>query len=123
MFLLRKNSVHKNDTAYIEQVKDWQSFLKKQGFDISIDGDFTDDTEKATMEFQKQHNLEVDGKAGPNTFAAADKLGFDSGLKSPQVETIGSVKLAKVKGSDKVSAAFKKQVIEIAKTSIQTPIS
>jgi len=118
MFLLRKDSVHRADPAYIEQVRRWQGFLKQQGFTITaVTGEFGDETEVATKAFQQRAGFadaEVDGKAGPDTFTAAERLGFDSGLQRPDTELIGSVQLAKVKGSDKVSVAFKQKVIKIA---------
>ena len=118
MFLLRKDSVHRAEPAYVEQVRHWQDFLKQQGFAITaVTGEFDDETKAATEAFQQNEGFptaEVDGKAGPDTFTAAEKRGFDSGLQGPGTEQIGNVQLAKVKGSEKVSAAFKQKVIQIA---------
>ena len=56
------------------EVARWQKFLKSQGFDVKVDGDFGKITVAVTKEFQKEHGLEVDGKVGPDTRALAAKL-------------------------------------------------
>lgn len=45
-----------------------QSILVCHGFDISVDGDFGDETDKAVRAFQARNNLTVDGIVGKNTF-------------------------------------------------------
>jgi predicted chitinase len=58
-------------------VKQWQFFLIGQGFDPgTADGIFGRKTEKATIEFQKKHNLTADGIAGNKTLGKAMALGF-----------------------------------------------
>ncbi len=53
-----------------------QKLLTKHGMtgrnkkSISIDGDFGENTEYAVIQFQKKHNLKVDGLAGPSTLKA-----------------------------------------------------
>ncbi len=55
----------------------WQSFLRDLGLLAGApDGDFGEKTQRATQEFQKAHGLEVDGKVGPKTLAAAKEAGF-----------------------------------------------
>lgn len=57
-------------------VIDLQKLLTKHGITgrnkkpISIDGDFGENTEYAVFQFQKKHNLKVDGLAGPSTLKA-----------------------------------------------------
>ncbi|PSO81289.1 MAG: hypothetical protein BRC41_15545 [Cyanobacteria bacterium QH_9_48_43] len=64
-------------------VAQWQRFLIKDGYDIGeagVDGLYGPDTEAATIEFQKDENIEfynydkdikVDGIVGPNTWREA----------------------------------------------------
>ena len=52
-------------------VVQWQRFMIKDGYDIGeagIDGLYGPDTEAATIEFQKDENIKVDGIVGPNTW-------------------------------------------------------
>ena len=59
------------------QVREWQEFLNRvQNENLRPDGNFGGLTEKATMRFQVAQNLDDDGIVGPNTYAAAVKLGF-----------------------------------------------
>lgn len=51
-------------------VRALQHALKKAGFDLFVDGDFGDKTEKAVMAYQRSVGLVVDGIAGPKTLAA-----------------------------------------------------
>lgn len=45
-----------------------QGDLTRLGYNPGgIDGDYGDKTEKAVMQFQKDHNLTVDGVVGPQT--------------------------------------------------------
>lgn len=53
-----------------DEVARLQSLLNKNGYSLVEDGDFGPKTEEAVKEFQKQHNLEVDGIVGKNTWAA-----------------------------------------------------
>ena len=53
-------------------VKNWQKFLNWwYDFKLSIDGDFGNGTEFATIEFQDANGLSADGIAGPKTLAKA----------------------------------------------------
>ena len=56
-----------------EAVKECQTMLQTLGYDLGkwgIDGDFGSATEKAVIEFQRDHLLVQDGKVGNNTWAA-----------------------------------------------------
>ena len=60
-------------------VKDWQDFLKAQGYDLGkggVDGYFGDSTVSATKKYQKKVGVKVDGMAGKDTWAKAKKDGF-----------------------------------------------
>lgn len=64
--MLKKGS--KGDT-----VKAVQILLKGYGYDLGqagVDGDFGSATENAVEAFQEDNNLEVDGKVGPESYAA-----------------------------------------------------
>jgi lysozyme len=55
-------------------VKNLQQALKDLGYVVNVDGDFGNETEKVVMQFQKDHNLAVDGVAGSNTLAVINDL-------------------------------------------------
>ena len=60
-------------------VKDWQDFLKGQGYDLGkggVDGYFGDSTVSATKKYQKKVGVKVDGMAGKDTWAKAKKDGL-----------------------------------------------
>ena len=50
-----------------DEVKKWQSFLNSQGYNLSVDGDFGDNTYNATTDWQSKNGLGVDGIVGKNT--------------------------------------------------------
>jgi peptidoglycan hydrolase-like protein with peptidoglycan-binding domain len=117
MFLLKVGSWRRGNPSYIQQVRDWQRFLRTQGFDIEVDGDFGEKTAAATSAFQRSHGLLVDGIAGQETFTAAEADGFgrgdpvpDDGGPAPRRED-----LAKVKGMDTCSPEFLDEVVAMAR--------
>lgn len=57
-----------------QQVTRLQQQLVATGARIEIDGWFGDATEKAVIRFQRQHDLMVDGIAGPATLAKLDPI-------------------------------------------------
>lgn len=55
----------------------WQNFLVGQGlFHKNVGGLFDQETQAATMTFQRLQRLTTDGVVGDNTYNAAQKLGF-----------------------------------------------
>jgi hypothetical protein len=58
-------------------VAQWQTFLRGQGFTVDASGTFDAATENATREFQKKHELDIDGSVGNETFGKAGMLGFE----------------------------------------------
>jgi hypothetical protein len=50
-----------------EEVKTLQELLRRQGYDVKVDGKFGAGTEKAVRDFQRAHKLDVDGRVGPKT--------------------------------------------------------
>ncbi|MCM3874339.1 MAG: M15 family metallopeptidase [Pyrinomonadaceae bacterium] len=60
-----------------EDVERWQFFLVGQNHQLEVDGNFGDDTVKATKAFQAENHLDVDGAVGSNTLGRAMTLGFN----------------------------------------------
>ena len=60
------------------EVAHWQSFLKSQGFTVTVDGHFGKVTTAITKEFQKEHGLKADGVVGNATLKLADELGREA---------------------------------------------
>ena len=54
-----------------DEVKEWQNFLNTQGYGLSVDGDFGDNTYNATVEWQQKNGLGADGIVGENTWGKA----------------------------------------------------
>lgn len=75
-----------------ELVRSWQKFLSENGYREAvgaIDGNFGNNTEKATIQFQVDNGLKIDGIAGPETLESAKIIGFEiSELKSVSGITI-----------------------------------
>ncbi|HEX8677473.1 MAG TPA: M15 family metallopeptidase [Segetibacter sp.] len=60
-----------------ELVESWQFFLIGQGlYRGETNGNFDEDTKKATAAFQQKSNLQPDGVVGNKTFGKAMQLGF-----------------------------------------------
>lgn len=59
-----------NDSA---AVKTWQGRMKARCWGITVDGDYGPASAEICREFQKLHDLEVDGIVGPITWAASWK--------------------------------------------------
>ncbi|WDV47883.1 peptidoglycan-binding protein [Clostridiaceae bacterium M8S5] len=55
-------------------VREVQARLKNLGYDIDVDGSFGKQTKKVVEQFQKDYNLKVDGKVGPQTYGKLIKL-------------------------------------------------
>ncbi len=58
-------------------VRRWQTFLRGQGFVLTVDGSFDALTELATRAFQTKNKLGIDGAVGNETFGRAAMLGFE----------------------------------------------
>ena len=54
-----------------DEVKKWQTYLNTQGYNLSVDGDFGNNTYNATVDYQKKNGLGVDGIVGKNTWGKA----------------------------------------------------
>lgn len=66
------------------KVREWQEFLRTQGYGITTDGDFGPKTHESTRLFQFDEGLTGDGIVGPATVMAASRLGYvGAGLSKP----------------------------------------
>ena len=61
-----------------EAIEKWQAFLKGRypSSNINVDGIFGEETEKATITFQKENSLSSDGIVGNDTLNRAKIYGF-----------------------------------------------
>ena len=84
-----------------DPVRDWQDFLKDQGYDLGkggVDGYFGDSTVSATKKYQKKVGVKVDGMAGKDTWAKAKKDGFKWKRKGKKPKTPSAPKFPLPKG-------------------------
>ncbi len=63
-----------------DEVKELQTQLNKNGYNLSVDGKFGPETQKAVKAYQKAKGLSVDGVVGSNTWGAL--LGSGNSLNS-----------------------------------------
>lgn len=70
-----------NSPEYNE-IKTLQTYLNKFGYGLVVDGLFGIKTYLAVRDFQKNHDLFVDGICGPNTWKKLDSLVGSAGKKS-----------------------------------------
>ena len=54
-----------------DDVKQWQQFLNSQGYSLSVDGDFGDNTLAATTDWQGKNGIGADGIVGEKTWGKA----------------------------------------------------
>ena len=55
-----------------DNVKEWQTLLNYQGYNIVVDGHFGIATDAATRKFQISKGLKPDGIVGPKTIKSAN---------------------------------------------------
>lgn len=75
-------------------VRDLQALLRNAGYVVTVDGDFGKTTKSALMQFQKDHELNIDGLVGPKTQQALSayrdnapaKPGIQSLMSNPTVQ-------------------------------------
>ena len=84
-----------------DSVKEWQNFLNGQGYNLTVDGDFGDNTYNATIEWQSKNGLGADGIVGKNTWG---KAGY-SLSPSSQTFDYGDFEYDDYKESDTVKQA------------------
>ena len=61
-----------------DEVKKWQQFLNTQGYNLTVDGDFGDNTYNATVAYQKANGLGADGIVGKNTWGKAGYTNYST---------------------------------------------
>lgn len=54
-----------------DDTSEWQKFLNSQGYNLTIDGDFGDNTYNATVDWQTKNGLTADGIVGNQTWGRA----------------------------------------------------
>jgi peptidoglycan hydrolase-like protein with peptidoglycan-binding domain len=60
-------NVHNN----CRTVQQWQARMKARGWDITVDADYGDGSERVCRAFQREKGLTIDGVLGPTTWRAA----------------------------------------------------
>ena len=68
-----------------EDVRTLQTKLNVKGYGLVVDGDFGKKTDEAVRDFQKKHNLVVDGIVGVNTWSALGVTQTNSKCIDPSV--------------------------------------
>lgn len=81
-----------------ESVKEWQRYLNTQGYNLTVDGIFGDNTHNATTQYQTKMGLGVDGIVGKNTWGAAGYSDVNNATSAP---TIGAMPTAPTYDSTK----------------------
>ena len=68
------------------EVGTWQYFLRGRGFYLGeVTGKFDEETLRATIDFQRRHNLQPDGIVGNKTYGMAMQLGYE-GIEDDSTE-------------------------------------
>ena len=68
-----------------DEVKEWQTFLNTQGYNLGVDGDFGDKTYAATIEWQKKNGLGADGIVGEKTWGKAGYTNLSTSTSAPTI--------------------------------------
>ena len=66
-------------------VREWQNFLNSQGYNLSVDGIFGDNTYNATKEWQGKNGLTADGIVGQNTWGKAGYSNINKPVNAPTI--------------------------------------
>lgn len=70
------------DKALVNDVKELQQLLNRNGFNLAVDGIIGNDTENAIKSIQSKKGLKVDGIAGADTIKALKETNVDSSSSS-----------------------------------------
>ncbi|MEU4221983.1 N-acetylmuramoyl-L-alanine amidase [Actinoplanes sp. NPDC026623] len=54
-----------------EDIRRWQTQMRRRGWTIGVDGDYGPKSRDVAVAFQREKHLDLDGKVGPRTWAAA----------------------------------------------------
>ena len=66
-----------------DSVREWQNYLKGQGYAIDVDGQFGSKTEYITKMYQKDNGLSIDGIVGANTWGKAGYSSISTPVSAP----------------------------------------
>lgn len=89
-------------------VRHLQEFLNTQGYNLTVDGIFGNNTKNAVLKYQKANGLTVDGIVGKNTWGSIEKLSAGTGTSGSTVATPSpTFSYRDYKESDTVTAAGK----------------
>ena len=66
-----------------DEVKKWQEYLNTQGYGLSVDGDFGNNTYNATVDWQTKNGLGADGIVGKNTWGKAGFTNLNTPISAP----------------------------------------
>lgn len=106
-----------------DAVRDMQEKLISLGYDLGkygADGDFGYDTLSAVKQFQKDHGLERDGEAGPDTLSALDKAVSEKEQKQSQPQKQDEKKVSSTQPTIKPTTQEKKPVVVVKTSSAVT---
>lgn len=70
-----------------ESVKEWQRYLNTQGYNLTVDGIFGDNTHNATTDYQTKNGLGVDGIVGANTWGKAGYSDSNTPVSAPTIQS------------------------------------
>ena len=73
-----------------DEVKEWQNFLNSQGYNLSVDGDFGNNTYNATVEWQGKNGLGADGIVGDKTWGKAGYTNYSTISTPTAAPNVGS---------------------------------
>lgn len=65
-------------------VKTWQEFLNTQGYGVSVNSNFDDNTLKATQSYQKANGITSDGIVGEQTWGKAGYKNLNTPVSAPE---------------------------------------
>ena len=68
-----------------EDVKEWQNFLKSQGYRIDVDGIFGRDTKRWTMHYKNANGLGTDGTVDENAWGKAGFSNVNTPIDTPTI--------------------------------------
>ena len=73
-----------------DEVKEWQNFLNSQGYNLSVDGDFGNNTYNATVDYQTKNGLGADGIVGDKTWGKAGYTNYSTISTPTAAPNVGS---------------------------------
>lgn len=96
-------------------VEELQASLQEKGYTLDVDGMFGNDTENAVRNYQGDHNLQVDGFAGPETRQALSLTASTETVKDE------SVTISEEPEGQSNQAANQSDVVSVANSLLGSP--